>query len=97
MSGGERRILECYIILRGHTRFVLLDEPFFQIAPLHISTLQELIRQEAQTKGILLTDHVYRHVIDIADHLYVMANHQTYLAHGREDLVRYGYLMASDE
>lgn len=33
LSGGEQRILECFIILRSPARFILLDEPFSQIAP----------------------------------------------------------------
>lgn len=92
MSGGERRLLECYLILRSPAQFVMLDEPFSQVAPLHVATLKELIRQEKASKGILLTDHMHRHVTDIADRLYVMADGQTYLTHGPEDLVRYGYL-----
>ena len=92
MSGGERRILECYLILRSPTRFVLLDEPFSQVAPLHVSALKRLILQERASKGILLTDHMHRHVTDLADRLYVMADGRTYLAQGEEDLVRYGYL-----
>ena len=28
LSGGEQRILECFIILRSPARFILLDEPF---------------------------------------------------------------------
>jgi ABC-type branched-subunit amino acid transport system ATPase component len=51
-----------------------------------------LIRAEKRNKGILLTDHMYRHVTDVADRLYVLANGQTYLTQGDEDLVRYGYL-----
>ena len=92
LSGGEQRILECFIILRGRTQFVLLDEPFSQIAPLHVATLKELIRQEKANKGILLTDHMYRHVTGIADRLYVMDNGQTYPCENDEALVRRGYL-----
>ena len=73
-------------------RFILLDEPFSQIAPLHVATLQTLIRQEKATKGILLTDHMYRHVTGIADRLYVMADGQAYPCENDEDLVRRGYL-----
>ena len=72
--------------------FILLDEPFSQIAPLHVATLQTLIRQEKATKGILLTDHMYRHVTGIADRLYVMADGQAYPCENDEDLVRRGYL-----
>ena len=92
LSGGEQRILECFIILRSPARFILLDESFSQIAPLHVATLQTLIRQEKATKGILLTDHMYRHVTGIADRLYVMADGQAYPCENDEDLVRRGYL-----
>ena len=74
----------------------MLDEPFSHIAPLHIATLQRLIRQETAHKGILLTDHLYRPVIDLADRLYVMANSQTYLTHTDDDLVKYGYLRQTE-
>lgn len=92
MSGGEARILECYVILRSRAQFAMLDEPFSQVAPLHVIRLKELILAEKSHKGIFLTDHMYRHVTDIADRLYVMANSQTYLTHNDEDLIRYGYL-----
>ena len=65
---------------------------FEHIAPLHVVTLKALIRAEKRNKGILLTDHMYRHVTDVADRLYVLANGQTYLTQDAEDLVRYGYL-----
>lgn len=91
-SGGEQRILECFAVLRSLTRFVLLDEPFSQIAPLHVETLKRLIRQEKATKGVFLTDHMHRHVTGIADLLYVMDNGQTYPCEDDGDLVRRGYL-----
>lgn len=92
LSGGEQRILERFVILRSRTQFVLLDEPFSQIAPLHVETLQTLIRQEKMAKGILLTDHMYRHVTGIADRLYVMTDGQAYPCENDEELVRRGYL-----
>lgn len=92
LSGGEQRILECFVILRSRTQFVLLDEPFSQISPLHVETLQTLIRQEKMAKGILLTDHMYRHVTGIADRLYVMTDGQAYPCANDEELVRRGYL-----
>ena len=51
-----------------------------------------LIRQEKSSKGILVTDHMHRHVTDITDRLYVLADGQTHLTRGEEDLVRCGYL-----
>ena len=92
MSGGEERILECFLTLRSPTQFVLLDEPFSQIEPLHVTVLKQLIKEEKKTKGILLTDHMYRHAAGIADRLYVMSEGRTYLCENAEELVRRGYL-----
>lgn len=94
LSGGERRLLECYLVLRSRAQFVLLDEPFSQLAPLHVETLKQMIVEEKRHKGILLTDHLYRHVTGIADRLYVLANGQSYLLSDERELVRFGYLGA---
>lgn len=50
LSGGERRILECFVILRSRSLFAVLDEPFSQVAPLHVVTLKALIRAEKRNK-----------------------------------------------
>lgn len=92
MSGGERRVLECFLILRSPSLFALLDEPFSQVAPLHVATLEKLILQEKANKGILLTDHLHSHVRGIADRLYAMADGRTYLCRDEQELVRRGYL-----
>lgn len=92
VSGGERRLLESYLVLCSEAQFVLLDEPFSQIAPLHVETLKELIRQQKAMKGILLTDHLYRHVRDLADRLYLLVDGSAREVRDESDLVRYGYL-----
>lgn len=92
MSGGEQRILECFVILQSEAKFVMLDEPFSQIAPLHIETLQSLIREQTKAKGILLTDHIYRHVAAVADRLYMLSDGAARPIRQDTDLIRYGYL-----
>ena len=92
MSGGERRLLECFLILRSRAQFVLLDEPFSQIAPLHVATLKGLIDEEKHAKGILLTDHLYRQVTNVADRLYVLADGHAFPVRHEQELIRYGYL-----
>ena len=92
LSGGQQQRIAIARSLLLKPSLLLLDEPFSQIAPLHVATLQTLIRQEKATKGILLTDHMYRHVTGIADRLYVMADGQAYPCENDEDLVRRGYL-----
>jgi len=92
LSGGERRILEIYSVLRADTQFILLDEPFSQIMPLHIAKIKSLIIDAKRDKGILISDHMYRDIIDIADSLYVINNRTVYLTNELEDLVKHEYI-----
>jgi len=91
-SGGEIRILEIYVILASKTKFCMLDEPFSQVMPKHLSTIKSIINNEKKNKGIIITDHLYEHIIDICDDIYVIANGKTYLTKDRSDLVRLGYI-----
>lgn len=91
LSGGHRRIVEVYIIARSKTQFVLLDEPFSHIMPLHIDKMKELLLEEKHNKGILMTDHLYQHITSISDNLYVIANGKTYLTKDLSDIKKLGY------
>jgi ABC-type lipopolysaccharide export system ATPase subunit len=66
LSGGELRYLEIKLILNNASRFVLLDEPYNGLSPLMIEKINLLLRQDAQHKGIIITDHNYENVIAIA-------------------------------
>lgn len=91
LSGGERRIVEIYLILVSDTKFCMLDEPFSHIMPIHIDSIKKLIIREKENKGIIITDHMYKHIIDIYDDLYVINNGKTYLTKSIEDLEKLGY------
>lgn len=91
LSGGERRIIEIYTILVSQTKFSMLDEPFSQVMPIHIDSIKKLILREKENKGIIITDHMYQHIIDICDDLYVINNEKTYLMRSIEDLETLGY------
>lgn len=91
LSGGERRIIEIYTILVSQTKFSMLDEPFSQVMPIHIDSIKKLILREKENKGIIITDHMYQHIIDICDDLYVINNEKTYLTRSIEDLETLGY------
>ncbi len=92
LSGGEARIVEIFNILHAETQFIMLDEPFSQIMPLHVTTIKSLIEEQKNYKGILITDHMYSNVTDIADHVYIISNQSIYLAKSNEDLIKYGYI-----
>ena len=93
LSGGERRFIEALMVLLSPVPFVLLDEPFTNLAPIYVEALKQHIVEQKQNKGILITDHLYREVLDIADQNYLIQNGSTYLlTNPRQELVDRGYL-----
>lgn len=92
LSGGQRRIIEVYVVLSSPSKFCLMDEPFSQIMPLHIENIQQLIQKEKARKGILITDHLYRHVLTICDDLYLIKDGKTHLTKNVSDLIHFGYV-----
>ncbi len=93
LSGGERRFWETVLILFSPVTFVLLDEPFSHLSPIYIEQLKELITMQKSNKGILITDHLYREVLDIADQTYLLQNGATYLlTHPHRELAERGYI-----
>ncbi|GGZ77179.1 ATP-binding cassette domain-containing protein [Algibacter mikhailovii] len=92
LSGGERRIVETYIILRSHRKIILLDEPFSHLAPLQIETFKNIISEEKHQKVIILTDHMYQHIIDVSDHLYLLKNRHIKPIKDLKDLEDFKYL-----
>lgn len=49
-SGGERRLIETYIILKSKANIILLDEPFSHISPLYIEKIKKIINSEKKRK-----------------------------------------------
>ncbi|MGC3948509.1 MAG: ATP-binding cassette domain-containing protein [Chryseolinea sp.] len=96
LSGGTRRVIELLLVLHSRSRFVFLDEPFSGVMPVHVEVIKKMIQHAKKEKGIVLTDHLYRNVLSIADRLYVLANGSTYAITDHEELVSRGYLAADD-
>lgn len=92
LSGGERRLIETYIILKSDKKIILLDEPFSHLAPLHIEKVKALILKEKQHKIIVITDHMYRHIIDTSDNIYLVKGGHTKLINDLTELEDYKYL-----
>jgi len=73
ISGGELRYFEIKLLLTiVDVKFVLLDEPFNGISPLNIEFIKDMIQKSAKNKGIILTDHDYRNVLDVANQRYLL-------------------------
>ncbi|MGZ3863787.1 MAG: ATP-binding cassette domain-containing protein [Bacteroidia bacterium] len=91
LSGGLIRVIELFIVLRSDTKFVLLDEPFTHIMPLHIEKFKQILEKEKNNKGILLTDHMYKHVIGLSDRLFVLTQGKTHLIKNIKEIESLGY------
>jgi lipopolysaccharide export system ATP-binding protein len=92
LSGGERRQLEMLMIIYNKADFILLDEPFTHITPVHADDFKISIRKCAQTKGIIVTDHQYRNILDVSDKIILIDNGITRHITSNEDLVTYNYI-----
>lgn len=92
LSGGQRRIIEIYLILKKASEIILLDEPFSNISPLYIEKIKQLIEIEKKQKVIILTDHNYQDVIAISDNIYLLKNGCTKLIKNITELEDYNYL-----
>ena len=91
LSGGGHRLVEIYVIAKSKAQFVMLDEPFTHLNPIQIEKVKALLTEEKEQKGLLVTDHMYRHIVDISDHLYVLADGKTHLTKSIADIETLGY------
>ena len=92
LSGGEKRLIEAYITLKSKSKIVLLDEPFSHLSPIHIEKIIQIIEREKKDKAIIITDHMYRHILNTADTIYLLKNGCTKLINDSLDLEDYKYL-----
>lgn len=91
LSGGQRRLVELYVIVKSKSQFAMLDEPFTHLNPIQVQQVRELLLEEKNNKGLLITDHMFRHVTGISDSLYVLANGKTHLTKNIGDIENVGY------
>ena len=92
LSGGERRLIEVYVVIKSQSKFSMLDEPFSQLMPLQIEKVIEILRNEKHRKGILITDHMYQQVSNVCDDLYVLVDGKTHLTRNLQDVEDLGYV-----
>ncbi len=92
LSGGERRVVEVYLILKSSSKIVLLDEPFSHIAPLYIEKITSLIEIEKHQKAIIITDHMYQHIVSASNAIYLIKNGCSKLIDNLKELESYNYV-----
>lgn len=91
LSGGQKRLVEVYIIIKAETSFSMLDEPFSNLMPLHVDKIKEQLIEEKQKKGFLITDHLYKNIIDVSDDLYLLKDGKTHAIKKLADIETLGY------
>lgn len=92
LSGGELRYLEIKLILSNSSKFVLLDEPYNGLSPVMAEKTNELIVENSKRKGIIITDHNYEKVIQVATKLILMREGKVHHLKDKSELIEKGYL-----
>lgn len=92
LSGGEKRLLEIYLIIYSDAKYVLIDEPFNGIAPVYKESIKDLIRDQSKNKGFIITDHDYRNILDLATKVILLHDGGTKEIKESEELKYWGYI-----
>jgi ABC-type lipopolysaccharide export system ATPase subunit len=92
LSGGGHRLVELYLIVKAKTCFCLLDEPFTHLSPIQIEKVKNLLLEEKNNKGFLITDHLYKQVTGISDNIYFLSDGKTQLLQNIEEIETLGYV-----
>jgi lipopolysaccharide export system ATP-binding protein len=92
LSGGELKYLQIKLLLFNESRFCLLDEPYSGISPMISESINNQIIEQSKTKGIIITDHNYQYLLEIATKIYLLKDGAGKFLNNKEELIRFGYL-----
>lgn len=92
LSGGNRRFVEALLLIYSDAKYLLLDEPFSQLAPIIADELKNHIARFSNEKGFIITDHYYRQILEISTRIVLINNGCNYAIKSEDDLILNGYL-----
>lgn len=92
LSMGELRYLELLLIGNLEHPFLLLDEPFSMIEPLFKDLIKEYLNTLKEKKGIIITDHYYTDVLNVADRCFLIKDTKKIEILNANDLQNHGYI-----
>lgn len=72
LSHGELRYFEFLLLAYSSHPFLLLDEPFSMVEPLYKTRIQEVLLELKKSKGIVITDHYYKDVLNVTTKQYIL-------------------------
>ncbi len=94
LSEGQRKYLELLLVLNLPHPITLLDEPFSMVEPLYKEVIKDLILKVANEKTIIISDHYFQDVLEIAAENYVLSNGKIKKVDGIKELRDFAYLPA---
>lgn len=92
LSGGELKYLQIKLILLNDSKFCLLDEPYSGVSPIICELINKQIIEQSENKGIIITDHNYLYLLEIATKIYLIDKGFGKFLQNKEELIKFGYL-----
>ncbi|WP_035333184.1 ATP-binding cassette domain-containing protein [Dyadobacter crusticola] len=74
LSGGQQRLIETIMVISCPAPFIMLDEPFSNLMPLHVERIKAWLSVLKTSKGILISDHYYQDVLAMSDQVYLLSD-----------------------
>lgn len=92
LSIGQLKYLELLLLAQLPQPFLLLDEPLSMLEPMYIERAKQLLLSLKATKGLVITDHYYKDVLEIADRSLVLKAGNAFPVENEQDLAGHEYL-----
>lgn len=92
LSLGQVRYLEVIFLANSEHPFLMLDEPFSMIEPIYKARIKNILEEVKDEKGIIITDHYYKDVLDISTQNLLIKDGKGYQIKDVEDLRKQEYL-----
>ncbi len=96
LSGGEKRLLEIWLIVFSDSKYILIDEPFNGVAPIYKDDIKKIIREQSKHKGFIITDHDYRNILDVSTRIVVIHDGGTKEIKNKDELKYWGYIPVTE-
>lgn len=92
LSAGQRKYLELLLLAHLNHPFLLLDEPFSLVEPYYIEKIKKMLLSLQELKGIVITDHYYNDVLEVANRSFILKEGKTFVINNEGDLAAHDYL-----
>ena len=91
LSGGQKKKLSIARALINDPQVLLLDEIFAALSPKIIDTIKNLLSNLQTTRkniSILISDHIYQHILDLSDIVHVLSDGEIIKSQKPADIIK---------